>query len=131
MSCKALREATWIFLMSRGFILVITILAMRLPLLGQLVPRSCNFDTECFLSWWYHFDAIVYVQLALHGYSLHETVFFPLWPLLIHAVGAIFGGSVVSYYVAGLLLASIFFYFSLIVLDALLRQENFDRDVIR
>src|SRR5713226_2997620 len=88
----ALGESALPFLMSRLVIILISVLAMRFPLAGQIVPRSCNFDSECLLSLWYHWDSIVYVGLATRGYaSLHETVFFPLWPLLVHIGGFLFG----------------------------------------
>lgn len=132
---KAVREAlngiTPIFFMSRIAILLISVLAMRLPPLGQLVRgTNCNVDSQCLLLW-YHFDSIVYVQLAAHGYSnLSETVFFPLWPIMMHLLGALFGASTISYYIAGLLLANGFFYLALVVFYVLLK-ENFDQDTVK
>jgi Gpi18-like mannosyltransferase len=132
---KALREATYIFFMSRLVILVATLLALRFPLAGEVFPRSCS-DSQCFLlSLWDHWDVTVYMGLAAHGYgSVHEAVFFPLWPLVVHMVGVILGGSTISYYIAGLLLANLFFYLALVVFYALLllEKENFvDEDTAR
>ena len=99
-------EAALIFGISRLVILFLTAIAnLRLPLLGQTATRDCALDsTPCLLSW-FHWDAIAYVNVANHAYSLtRDTVFFPLWPLLIHWVGALFGASTTGYYIAGLLL---------------------------
>jgi hypothetical protein len=52
-----------------------------------------------------------------------DTVFFPLWPLLIHFVGGLFGGSFTAYYVASLLLANICFYLTLVLLYCLLTND--------
>jgi Gpi18-like mannosyltransferase len=124
-------EALRIFLISRLVVILVTALALRFPLAGEVAPRRCDF-VSCFVFSWYHWDSIVYVQLAAHGYSsLHETVFFPLWPLVMHFVGVIFGGSIISYYVAGLVLANLFFFLALVVLSFLLQKESFDRDTIR
>src|SRR6266568_9123385 len=125
-------EAALIFCISRLVILFLTVIAtLRLPLLGQTATRNCAFDsTPCLLSW-FHWDAIAYVNVADHGYSLtRNTVFFPLWPLLIHWVGALFGGSTTSYYVAGLLLANVFFYLALVVFYLLL-SEDFEPTVAK
>jgi Gpi18-like mannosyltransferase len=133
---KAVREAlngiTPIFFMSRIAILLISVLAMRLPPLGQLVRgASCDSQSQCLLLW-YHFDSIVYVQLAAHGYSnLSETVFFPLWPVLMHLLGVLFGASIIGYYIAGLVLANVFFYLALLVFYILLQKESFDQDTIK
>ena len=125
-------EAALIFGISRLVILFLTVIAtLRLPLLGQTATRNCAFDsTPCLLSW-FHWDAIAYVNVADHGYSLtRNTVFFPLWPLLIHWVGTLFGGSTTSYYVAGLLLANVFFYLALVVFYRLL-SEDFEPTVAK
>ncbi len=125
-------EAALIFCISRLVILFLTVIAtLRLPLLGQTATRNCAFDsTPCLLSW-FHWDAIAYVNVADHGYSLtRNTVFFPLWPLLIHWVGTLFGASTTSYYVAGLLLANVFFYLALVVFYRLL-SEDFEPTVAK
>ncbi len=124
-------EAAKIFLLSRVVITLITIIAaIRVPLAEQATSRNCIFDNSCFLSWW-HWDVLAYAGIAQHGYAhLQDTVFFPLWPLLIHWIGALFGASTTGYYVAGLLLANVFFYLALIVFYLLLR-EDFDQAVAR
>ncbi len=127
----AWQEAAWIFGISRFALLVITIMALRFPPAGQIAPHTCASGGDCFLSTWYHWDVGAYASIAAQGYSsLHDTVFFPLWPLLIRGVGFLFGGSTMSYYVAGLLLTNVFFYLALVVFYHLL-SEDFEPAVAR
>src|SRR5690349_5084907 len=81
--------AAWIFVLSRLVFLFLTVLATRFPLLGQATTRNCPLNnTSCLLSWWSHYDVLAYAGIAERGYStLPETVFFPLWPLLLHWMG--------------------------------------------
>ena len=123
-------EAAWVFGVSRLALFIITALALRFPLAGQTVPHNCA-SGDCFLTTWYHWDVGAYASIAAQGYSsLHDTVFFPLWPLLLRGVGSLLGGSLVSYYVAGLLLANIFFYLALVIFSCLLAVD-FDAAIAR
>lgn len=119
-------EAARVFVLSRLVILALTTLVTaRLPLSGQATPRNCSLETSsCFLSWWMHYDGIVYVQLADQGYRLlRDTVFFPLWPLLIHGMGVLFGSSEMSYHLSSLLLANLFCYLALVVFYSILSKD--------
>jgi Gpi18-like mannosyltransferase len=79
---------------------------------------------------WFHWDVLAYTGLAEHGYSsLRDTVFFPLWPLLIHIGGALFA-STTAYYVTVLVLANLCFYLALVVFYRLL-SEDFDPTIAR
>jgi hypothetical protein len=49
----------------------------------------------------------------------------------VHYVGITFGASTISYYVASLLLANLFFYLALVVFYCLLRKEGFETTVTR
>ncbi len=125
MQRTAWKEAAWIFLLSRfGIILVTYISISILPLSRQTSAHICTLNiNSCILSW-FHWDAIAYVNITHHGYSLtRDTVFFPLWPLLIHGVGVLFGTSMTVYYIVGLLLSNICFYFVLVVFYCLLSQD--------
>ncbi|HEY7416560.1 MAG TPA: hypothetical protein VH593_15315, partial [Ktedonobacteraceae bacterium] len=85
-------EAAWIFMVSRLALLFITIIATR-----RIFPPS----QPIWLSW-LHWDVNVYIDIAQHGYSsLQNTVFFPLWPLLMRGAGSLLGASTMSYYIAG------------------------------
>ena len=125
MQRTAWKEAAWIFLLSRFVIILVTYISISiLPLSRQTSAHICTLNiNSCILSW-FHWDAIAYVNITHHGYSLtRDTVFFPLWPLLIHGVGVLFGTSLTVYYIAGLLLSNICFYFVLVVFYCLLSQD--------
>src|SRR5205823_14121303 len=121
----AWKEAAWIFLLSRFVIILVSYISSSiLPPFRQTSAHICTLNIHsCILSW-FHWDAIAYVNITHHGYSLtRDTVFFPLWPLLIHGVGALFGGSFTAYYIAGVLLSNICFYLALVVFYCLLSKD--------
>ena len=124
----ALKEATWVFVLSRFTILLVSyICAVMLPQAGQLLPLHCTAHINpnpCLLAW-YHYDAIAYASIADKGYAFTPDVaFFPLWPLLIHIFNfPLEGHFLFSSYVVGLLLANICFYFALVLLYCLLYQD--------
>ncbi len=132
MQRTAWKEAAWIFLLSRFVIILVTYISISiLPLSRQTSAHICTLNiNSCILSW-FHWDAIAYVNITHHGYSLtRDTVFFPLWPLLIHGVGVLFGTSMTVYYIVGLLLSNICFYFVLVVFYCLLSQD-FEPTVVK
>jgi hypothetical protein len=132
---SALKEAAWIFVLSRFTIILVSFIGIvLLPQSGQVLPLNCTSPIHfnpCFLVW-YRWDAMAYADLAYKGYSFTpEVAFFPLWPLLIHFGGLLLGGNIpVSYYVAGLLLANICFYFALVLLYCLL-SEDFEASIAK
>ena len=132
---SALKEAAWVFGLSRFTIILVSFICIvLLPQSGQVLPLNCTSTIHfnpCFLAW-YRFDAMAYAGVAYSGYSFTPQVaFFPLWPLLIHFGGLLLGGHIpVSYYVAGLLLANICFYFALVLLYFLL-SEDFEASIAK
>jgi hypothetical protein len=82
-------------------------------------------------SWW-RWDAVHYVEIAYNGYHYDKsnTAFFPLFPLLMHGLGTLLGGSVAADYTAGLILANICFYGVLVLFYQLL-YEDFDHHIAR
>lgn len=136
----ALKEAGWVFIISRVAILFITYIAVAL--LPQFVtyqghavyflactrgirPNPCYFA-------WFHWDAVAYARIAHQGYvATSDVAFFPLWPLMIRIVGLLFGGVYpISYYLAGLLLSNLFFFVALVLLYCLI-AEDFEPSVAR
>ncbi|HKV03242.1 MAG TPA: mannosyltransferase family protein [Ktedonobacteraceae bacterium] len=123
---SACKEAGWVFGLSRLLILLITYIGIVLfPLNGQSSPVNCSVSLRPCLLAWYHFDAVAYVNIAHHGYTyVPDTAFFPFWPLMEHFGGLLLGGFFPSsYYVAGVLLANICFYFALVLLYCLLAED--------
>ena len=122
----ALKEAAWAFLCSRlAIVLVSYIGIMLIPQFGFGRPLDCTQGIQTCIFTWDHWDAIAYTSIAHQGYSFTPQVaFFPLWPLLIHYGGLLLGGVYpLSYYLAGLLLANICFFFALVLLYCLLTED--------
>lgn len=122
----ALKEAAWTFLFSRLTILLVSYIGVILiPQFGTASPLNCTHGIQPCLFMWYHWDAAAYTRIAHQGYSFTPDVaFFPLWPLLMHYGGLLLGGFYpLSYYLAGLLLANICFFFTLVLLYCLLTEE--------
>ncbi|GCE11293.1 mannosyltransferase family protein [Tengunoibacter tsumagoiensis] len=125
MQRNAWREAAWVFGLSRLALLLITFAGIsNFPPLGQAAPRHCTPDlTPCLQAWW-RWDVVHYVDIASKGYiHLYDTAFFPFWPLLMHVVGALFGGSPTADYAAGLLLANLWYYLALVFFYELVSTE--------
>lgn len=124
----ALKEAAWVFVFSRLTILLVSYISVVLiPQSGHGTPIDCTagiHPNPCLFTW-YHWDDITYVRIAYQGYaSTPDVGFFPLWPLLVRSGGLLLGGYFpLSYYLAGLLLANICFYFALVLLYCLLCED--------
>jgi Mannosyltransferase (PIG-V) len=131
----ALKESGWVFLISRiAIVLVSYIGIVLLPQKGAALPVACTGGIRgnpCTLLW-LHWDAAAYVRVAHQGYAFAPDVaFFPLWPLVMHYVGLALGGRFpFSYYLAGLLLSNICFFFTLVLLYILL-AEDFEPSLAR
>lgn len=136
----ALKEAGWVFLISRAVILFVTYIAVALlPQFNGFTGHAVHFlactqgirPNPCYFAW-FHWDAIAYARIAQQGYAATPDVaFFPLWPLMIRGVGLLFGGVYpISYYLAGLLLSNLFFFVALILLYCLI-AEDFEHSVAR
>lgn len=130
---QSLKEAAWVFFLSRLIILFITYIGVALlPQFASFLGHSTYFwnctggsqPNPCLFAW-YHWDAYAYVRIANEGYSrISDVAFFPLWPLLMHFGGLLLGGVYpFSYYLAGLLLSNLFFFFALVLLHRLLSED--------
>lgn len=128
----AWKEATWIFLLSRLVILLVSFLSVIFLPMHRLVSpvnyialKKCSNVLNCFSLAWWRTDAVHYVEVAYVGYIHHAplTVFFPVFPLLIHALGVLFGGSIIADYVAGILIANMCFYGVLVLFYQLLYKD--------
>jgi Gpi18-like mannosyltransferase len=128
----ALKEAGWIFILSRVVIIILTYLGVTiLPENRTLHTTNCFTNTRACLVSWMHYDVFSYIDISMHGYvNAKATAFFPLFPLLLRFPGVLLGGSVADYYVAGIILSNIFFFFALIVLY-LLVEDRFDTSIAR
>src|SRR5205807_2134424 len=128
----AWKESTWIFGLSRLIILVFsylsaTFLYMKRPIspVNYIMLKKCSDNLNCFLLSWWRSDAVHYVEVAYLGYAHHMplSVFFPLFPLLMHSLGGLLGGSILSDYTAGIILANMCFYAVLVLFYQLLYKD--------
>ncbi len=128
----ALKEAGWIFVLSRAVIFMLTYLGVSIiPATKNLFSINCFASTRACVISWMHYDVFSYIDIAMHGYvNARATAFFPLFPFLLRVPGALLGGSVVDYYIAGIVLSNVFFFVALIVLY-LLVEDRFDASVAR
>ncbi|GAC1368249.1 MAG: hypothetical protein PVSMB5_28900 [Ktedonobacteraceae bacterium] len=129
---NAWQEAGWVFVLSRMVILVVSYVgSARFPLNERSPVPTCSVDFGTCLLAWQHWDVFSYMSVAQNGYAhARATAFFPLWPLLLRAAAVLFGSSTLVYYIAGLLLANLFFYLALVIFYALL-DEEFESTVAR
>jgi len=87
---------------------------------------------ELVLGVWQRYDTLWYLKIATHGYSLEDgsIVYFPLYPLLIRAVGKVFLG---NYLLAALIISNLAYIgllFYLYRLTTLLFEEETARRTV-
>ena len=132
MACK---EAACVFGLSRLMIFFLSFISIFLlprfiPFYKQLLAlnepyKDDPYGFKAFFFSWFRWDAKSYVNISMQGYKhTPDVAFFPLWPLIQHfgslLLGSIWPG---SYYLAGLLLANICFYFALVLFYCLLAGD--------
>lgn len=86
------------------------------------------------ISPWANFDGVYYLLIAASGYTVNAG-FFPLFPLSIHLVASIFGQKISLpfneiQYLLSLILASLYFFISLITIKKLIKIDYKDNIVI-
>lgn len=131
----SLKEASWVFLLSRCLILAvgyIGILFIALPGTSNTLTCTQALQANPCIFLWYRWDAEAFATIAHQGYAFAPSVaYYPLWPLLIHFGGLLLGGTYpLPYYLAGLLLANLCFFFVLVLFYYLL-AEDFEPSLAR
>lgn len=133
----AWKEATHVFLLSR--VLFVTVTFVSVFALPQFSPGFAQrmeaapgyqfspYPLSTLFYSWLRWDAKAFLNISGRGYKHTPDVsFFPLWPLIQHMGGLLLGGSFpASFYVAGIVLANVFFYLALVLCYWLL-AEDFD-----
>ncbi len=108
---------------------LITFVTTRLPIIviaelasiviaqrpGTHVAESAN----PLLAVWGRWDAVHYLDIAQRGYYGTDMAFFPLYPLLIHGVGAFIGSDLI----AGMLISNVAFFFGLLFFYKLVEHQ--------
>jgi hypothetical protein len=136
---EALRAALGVFTWSRGLVLVVAIFAALNfgPATGGLSGRNAaTFDDpalthslggagDVLLAPLARWDAVWYLEIAKGGYGgePHRAAFFPLYPLLVRAVGELGGGSPAALLIASYLVALAAFLAALVLLYRLVALE--------
>ncbi|WP_201359843.1 mannosyltransferase family protein [Dictyobacter formicarum] len=122
------------FVVNRFVILVLTFLGLSLfPGNQTLTPLNCFIQRRACIKSWMHYDVLSYIAIADKGYvasTARQTAFFPLYPTLLRLPGHLLGGSIGDYYIAGLLISNLCFFFALIVLQLLI-SDLFDESTAR
>ncbi|QBD80264.1 hypothetical protein EPA93_31515 [Ktedonosporobacter rubrisoli] len=98
--------------------------------------HECLRDVGLCMNSWLQFDATHFLGIAYYGYGgyrmdmagyhLHHpytAAFFPLYPLLIHGFGLLFGGSFIAHYIASLLISNLSFFIASILLYRLVCND--------
>ncbi len=138
-SSEALRAALGVFTWSRGLVLVVAIFAALNfgPATGGLSGRNAaTFDDpalthsvggagDVLLAPLARWDAVWYLEIANAGYGdePHRVAFFPLYPLLVRALGELVGGSPAALLIASYLVALAAFLAALVLLYRLAALE--------
>lgn len=121
---ETVRDVTVDFIVSRVAIIVIAELAA--VIIGQRAGVHVQESRNLLLAVWGRWDAVHYIDIATTGYHGTDMAFFPLYPLLIKALGALTG----NHLVAGLIISNVALYFALLYLYKLVEHE-FERPVAR
>ena len=121
---QTVREVLLDFVATRAAIIVIAELAA--VIIGQRPGQHVSESSQLLLAVWGRWDAVHYLDIATRGYQGTEMAFFPLYPMMIRALGVLVG----NHLVAGLLISNACFFFALLFLYKLLERE-FDRPVAR
>jgi hypothetical protein len=131
----AWREAMRVFLLSRLLFISVTLVTIFLlprfiPSLTQRLQDATTYELhpsplKILLYSWLRWDAGPFLNISGLGYkNIADAAFFPFWPLVQHVGGLLLGGSFpISFYIAGLLLANLFFYLALVFLYSLLAKD--------
>jgi len=109
-----------LFVVSRVALFATSVIAQRTVLYLGFFPYKellVEYHLPTWISSFANFDGIHYLLIAKQGYSQWEQAFFPLYPLLIHAISFI----VSNYLVAALLVSNVSFMIGLIFFQRLLK----------
>jgi len=111
------RDVLITFVVTRIPIIVIAELAS--VTIAQRPGRHVAESTNPLLAVWGRWDAVHYLDIAKHGYFGTDMAFFPLYPALIHVVGAFVGNDLV----AGLIISNVALFFGLLFFYKLVEHQ--------
>ncbi|MHB1391137.1 MAG: mannosyltransferase family protein [Thermoleophilia bacterium] len=119
------------FVFSRALVAAFAALAYFLiPSVTQGIDVPLTGANPWFLSMWYHWDANWYMSIAADGYhwlpgDQSNVAFFPLYPLVVRALGLLMGD---NFLLAGMALSSLFLCGGMLFMYRLIR-DDFGADI--
>ncbi len=119
---RTVRDVAITFVVTRIAIIVVAEIAAIV--VGQRPGVHYAASTNPALAVWGRWDAEHYIRIATEGYSGFEMAFFPLYPLLIRAIGTLTG----NHLIAGLLISNVASFFGLLFFYKLV-EHQFERAV--
>ena len=114
---ETIRDVLVTFVVTRVPMVIIAELAAII--IGQRAGVHFAASSIPLLAVWGRWDAEHYIGIATNGYAGTEPAFFPLYPLLIHIVGAAIGNALI----AGLIISNAASFFALLYLYKLVEHE--------
>ncbi len=115
------------FLMTRLVFLLLTYFGGVLFTLPNYAPFPLTANGVLYS--WYHWDATRYLAIAGQGYlDSSYTPYFPLYPALVHAVGALFHRDLL---LTAMLVSNLAFLGALVVFYRLMEREGLDGETAR
>lgn len=114
------------FLVTRVLSAVVALAAVTLFASPTTCPDVCHPSTNPLLDAATRWDAKAYVDIAHDGYGAvpANNAYFPLYPLLIRVLAALFGGSDDAYLIAGLVISNVALLVALAYLARLVAIDN-------
>jgi len=109
----SLRGALVPYAITRVLAAVVALVALAFFPVARLCPEPCQRSANPLLDAAARWDGAHYLSVARDGYALptpgaqSELTFFPLYPFLMHVVGAALGGTDDAYLAAGVLVSAI------------------------
>jgi hypothetical protein len=106
--------------------IIIAVLSVRLvPLLGEnfFGGKLVNYLNNPLVWGWSNFDGEHFTSIALYGYKNLQQFYFPLYPLLIRFVSALFGQELINYVWSGIFISNIALLLALFGLYKLARLD--------
>jgi len=114
---RSVRMVVGVFLATRIPLILISSLAAIV--IGQRAGQHWTPGRGLLLDVWGRWDAQHYLAIATQGYHGSDFAFFPLYPLLIHGLGALIG----DHLIAALIISNLAFLVALAYLYALMKLE--------
>ncbi len=107
----------WLFTVSRIFLILVTYVGVVLLTVPKYSHTPTYFHT--LLAAWDHWDAVIYVRIAHHGYQqIFDYAFFPFFSLCIWLVSHV----ITNYVLVGMLLSNLALLGALVILYQLARD---------